>query len=81
VPKSRARGIIGLDRRVFEMVAGAALGKLQKWRLTREDAVPEIKCDACNGRGSPAVQTSANRRTYLATCKKCGGKGRIRKPG
>jgi DnaJ-class molecular chaperone len=62
------------------MAAGATQDKLRRWHLTAEDASPEIKCDACNGRGSPAVQTSANRRTYFATCKKCGGKGRIRKP-
>ena len=78
VPKL-GRDIIG-QIGVFKMVAGAAQDKLHRSRLTREDAVPEIRCDACKGHGSPAVRASANRRIYLATCKKCGGKGRIRKP-
>ena len=42
----------------------------------------EIKCDACGGSGTPPVAHSAQvgRKVYPPPCKKCGGKGRLRKP-
>jgi DnaJ-class molecular chaperone len=46
------------------------------------DAATEVECDACAGKGYPPVQDIApGRRIYPAPCKKCGGKGRVRKPG
>jgi DnaJ-class molecular chaperone len=41
----------------------------------------EIKCEACNGTGFPAVMQAVQpgRRIYPEPCKKCGGKGRIMK--
>jgi DnaJ-class molecular chaperone len=63
------------------MVAGAARRKLQAANAMIQDTSPEIKCDACDGRGArAALKPSPNRRIYAAACKKCGGKGRIRKP-
>ncbi|MGY3583586.1 DnaJ-class molecular chaperone [Bradyrhizobium sp. USDA 4341] len=41
----------------------------------------EEKCDACNGTGFPEVKQPGEpgRKIYPEPCKKCGGKGRIRK--
>jgi DnaJ-class molecular chaperone len=41
----------------------------------------EIKCDACNGTGFPTVMqpVQPGKKIYPAPCKKCGGKGRIKK--
>ncbi len=41
----------------------------------------EEKCDACNGTGFPDVKQPREpaRKIYPEPCKKCGGKGRIRK--
>ena len=48
----------------------------------KPDAATEVKCNACNGKGYPAAQVVApGRRIYPAPCKKCGGKGRLSKPG
>lgn len=42
----------------------------------------EIKCDACDGSGYPPVkEVSPGRRIYSGRCQKCGGKGRLTKPG
>jgi len=60
------------------MVAGAARGKFQRSSSAIQET--EIRCDACDGRGSPAAQKpSPNRRIYPGVCRKCGGKGRLRK--
>jgi DnaJ-class molecular chaperone len=41
----------------------------------------EIKCDACNGTGFPTVMqpVQPGKKIYPAPCRKCGGKGRIKK--
>jgi DnaJ-class molecular chaperone len=42
----------------------------------------EIKCEACDGRGSPPPKEPApGRRIYSGRCQMCGGKGRLTKPG
>jgi DnaJ-class molecular chaperone len=43
----------------------------------------EIKCDACGGKGFPAVAQpiEPGRRIYPPPCKKCGGKGRRLRAG
>jgi DnaJ-class molecular chaperone len=47
-------------------------------RPKADQAAPEIKCDACGGKGHPPAQQVAHgRRIYPAPCKKCGGKGRL----
>jgi DnaJ-class molecular chaperone len=47
----------------------------------KKDATAEVQCEACGGKGYPAVQTVApGRRIYPAPCQKCGGKGRLTKP-
>jgi DnaJ-class molecular chaperone len=45
------------------------------------EKLPEERCPACDGRGAPAVKQPAvpGRKIYPGPCKKCGGKGRIRK--
>ena len=44
------------------------------------DSDTEIKCESCNGTGFPKVAQPAvsGKRIYPASCKKCGGKGRIK---
>lgn len=41
----------------------------------------EEKCEACNGTGFPVVKQPGEpgRKIYPEPCKKCGGKGRVRK--
>jgi hypothetical protein len=45
-----------------------------------EKAIEEINCDVCSGTGFPAVSqpTQPGRRIYPASCKKFGGKGRLK---
>jgi DnaJ-class molecular chaperone len=45
------------------------------------DAATEVQCDACNGSGFPSTKQSdaTGRRIYPAPCKKCDGKGRLRR--
>jgi DnaJ-class molecular chaperone len=63
------------------MVTGTAQGKLQRSGSDIEGGAAEIRCEACDGRGSPAAANpSPMRRIYPGPCKKCGGKGRIRQP-
>ena len=41
----------------------------------------EIRCDACDGTGFPSVMqpVQPGRKIYPASCKKCGGKGRLKR--
>lgn len=41
----------------------------------------EIKCDTCNGTGFQSVMqpVQPGKKIYPPPCKKCGGKGRIKK--
>ncbi len=50
--------------------------------MPRKETEIEVKCDACGGTGlAPVVQPSEpGKRIYPPPCKKCAGKGRIRKP-
>jgi DnaJ-class molecular chaperone len=50
--------------------------------MRRKKSMIEIKCDACGGTGFPPVKqpSKAGRKIYPAPCKRCAGKGRIRKP-
>jgi DnaJ-class molecular chaperone len=47
--------------------------------VRKKAALPEVKCQACNGTGfPPAIQPARlGRRIYPPLCKVCGGKGRI----
>jgi hypothetical protein len=49
--------------------------------VTKKPIFVEIECDACNGTGFSAVKQPMRpgRKVYAARCKKCGGKGRIKK--
>ena len=59
------------------MTAKSASERAPRGRLSGS-ALPEIVCDACDGRGTArSRKASPTRRVYRGVCKKCGGKGRL----
>jgi hypothetical protein len=45
------------------------------------DTATEVRCDACDGLGFPSVKqpAAAGRQIYPEPCKKCDGKGRLKR--
>jgi hypothetical protein len=79
--------MIGTDRRGFSNPSrrstfhlGVLMGvSFREQRATSTEV--EVRCDACKGKGVPAVKQPrkpTGRRIYPAPCAKCGGKSRLR---